>query len=253
MPACEASAATIASMTESLKVSVWRGTRRAGGFARYDVPRQREPDRARRRHPHPAPSRSLARLSLRLPRRHVRFVRDDRQRHARWTCRTHVAQVAEGRPRSRSRRSRTCRWSRISSPTCASSSTSGRARRAVQGTATRHDDFAAWRPSRAARIAADAGIECIGCGVCYAVVRRGGVATATISGPAALNRAWTLVNDVRDVAQARAAARRRRRRRLPLLPHAGLVHRALSEADRADRRHRRLEARDARVALRGER
>ena len=46
----------------------------------------------------------------------------------------------------------------------------------------------------------DAGIECIGCGVCYA-------ACDVVSwnpkylGPAALNRAWTLVNDVRDDAK----------------------------------------------------
>ena len=49
--------------------------------------------------------------------------------------------------------------------------------------------------------ALQAGIECIGCGVCYAscdVVswRR------DYLGPAALNRAWTLVNDVRDDARS---------------------------------------------------
>ena len=52
-------------------------------------------------------------------------------------------------------------------------------------------------PDSAGRIAADAAIECINCGVCYA-------ACDTVRwnpdylGPAALNRAWTLVNDVRD-------------------------------------------------------
>ncbi|MBL7406100.1 4Fe-4S dicluster domain-containing protein, partial [Escherichia coli] len=43
----------------------------------------------------------------------------------------------------------------------------------------------------------DAGIECINCGVCYAAcdhVTR----NPDYLGPAALNRAWTLVNDVRD-------------------------------------------------------
>ena len=47
------------------------------------------------------------------------------------------------------------------------------------------------------RVAIDAGIECIGCGVCYAscdVVSW----NSGYLGPAALNRAWTLVNDVRD-------------------------------------------------------
>ncbi len=48
-----------------------------------------------------------------------------------------------------------------------------------------------------ARRAVDAGIECINCGVCYAacdVVRM----RDDYLGPAALNRAWTLVNDARD-------------------------------------------------------
>ena len=52
-------------------------------------------------------------------------------------------------------------------------------------------------PDTRERRATDAGIECIGCGVCYAacdIVRW----NRDYLGPAALNRAWTLVNDVRD-------------------------------------------------------
>ena len=62
---------------------------------------------------------------------------------------------------------------------------------------TRHDAIEQIKPDSAARIAADAAIECINCGVCYA-------ACDTVRwnpdylGPAALNRAWTLVNDERD-------------------------------------------------------
>jgi succinate dehydrogenase iron-sulfur subunit len=58
-------------------------------------------------------------------------------------------------------------------------------------------DFAVVAPGSPERRAADAGIECIGCGVCYAscdVVKW----NPHYLGPAALNRAWTLVNDVRD-------------------------------------------------------
>ena len=44
---------------------------------------------------------------------------------------------------------------------------------------------------------ADAGVECIGCGVCYAACDVVGWRPDYI-GPAALNRAWTLVNDERD-------------------------------------------------------
>lgn len=63
------------------------------------------------------------------------------------------------------------------------------------------DDFVAVPPASAERQAADAGIECIGCGVCYSACD---VVTwdEDYLGPAALNRAWTLVNDVRDRGQA---------------------------------------------------
>ena len=59
-------------------------------------------------------------------------------------------------------------------------------------------------------MAADAAIECINCAVCFA-------ACDTVRwnedylGPAALNRAWTLVNDVKDAGNTRAAVRRSRR------------------------------------------
>jgi fumarate reductase iron-sulfur subunit len=71
------------------------------------------------------------------------------------------------------------------------------ARGRFRGAATRKDDFARVPPSSAERQLADAGIECIGCGVCYSscdVVAW----KPDYLGPAALNRAWTLVNDVRD-------------------------------------------------------
>jgi succinate dehydrogenase iron-sulfur subunit len=56
-------------------------------------------------------------------------------------------------------------------------------------------------PATPERQAADAGIECIGCGVCYSACDV--VAwDKDYLGPAALNRAWTLVNDVRDRGQA---------------------------------------------------
>ena len=57
--------------------------------------------------------------------------------------------------------------------------------------------FARVPPADPKRRAADAAIECINCGICYAacdVVRW----NPDYLGPAALNRAWTLYNDVRD-------------------------------------------------------
>jgi len=76
-----------------------------------------------------------------------------------------------------------------------------RAKGEFRGAATRHEDFARIRPDSATRVQAEAGIECIGCGVCYAscdVVSW----NPDYLGPAALNRAWTLLNDVRDVTNA---------------------------------------------------
>ena len=64
-------------------------------------------------------------------------------------------------------------------------------------TTTRHDEFATVKPSDKKRKQATAAIECIGCGVCYSscdVVAW----NKDYLGPAALNRAWTLINDVRD-------------------------------------------------------
>ena len=67
--------------------------------------------------------------------------------------------------------------------------------------ATPEEDFAVVPPATPERQAADAGIECIGCGVCYSACDV--VAwDEDYLGPAALNRAWTLVNDVRDRDQA---------------------------------------------------
>jgi len=66
---------------------------------------------------------------------------------------------------------------------------------------TRADGIEAIKPSTPGRVAIDEAIECINCGVCYA-------ACDTVRwndeylGPAALNRAWTLVNDERDAGNA---------------------------------------------------
>ncbi|MBL8309744.1 MAG: succinate dehydrogenase/fumarate reductase iron-sulfur subunit [Burkholderiales bacterium] len=117
---------------------------------------------------------------------------------ARWTCRTHVSRVIgddgalEIAPLA-------------NLPVVKDLATDMRpffdkwaaARGRFQGAQTRLDDFARVSPDSPERRAANAGIECIGCGVCYGscdVVQW----RPEFLGPAALNRAWTLVNDVRD-------------------------------------------------------
>lgn len=69
-------------------------------------------------------------------------------------------------------------------------------------TATRKDPFEPIKPENPARIAANEAIECINCAVCHAacdVVS----ANPDYLGPAALNRAWSLINDQRDGARAK--------------------------------------------------
>ena len=115
----------------------------------------------------------------------------------RWTCRTHVDRVAKDdsltigpllnlpviRDLVVDMREFFDKWAR--------------AKGEFRGRQTKQDDFAPVPPSSGPRQLADAAIECIGCGVCYAacdVVKW----NPDYLGPAALNRAWTLVNDVRD-------------------------------------------------------
>jgi fumarate reductase iron-sulfur subunit len=71
------------------------------------------------------------------------------------------------------------------------------AKGAFAPTATRRDGFAQVQPGSPKRRAIDATIECIGCAVCYSSCDVVGWKPDYL-GPAALNRAFTLVTDVRD-------------------------------------------------------
>ena len=115
----------------------------------------------------------------------------------RWTCRTHVDRVSKNneltigplrnlpviRDLVVDMREFFDKWAR--------------AKGEFSGGQTRRDDFAKVPPQSEQRVLVDKGIECIGCGVCYAacdVVKW----NPQYLGPAALNRAWTLVNDARE-------------------------------------------------------
>ena len=117
----------------------------------------------------------------------------------RWTCRTHVDKVYEGeklqiaplrnlpviRDLVTDMREFFDKWAR--------------AKGNFQGALTRKDDFPRVKPEQRAQV--DAAIECIGCAVCYSacdVVAQ----NPDYLGPAALNRAWTLTKDERDIAGA---------------------------------------------------
>jgi fumarate reductase iron-sulfur subunit len=115
----------------------------------------------------------------------------------RWTCRTHVAKVARaGRIEIAPLAGLPIVKDLVVDMTIFFKKW-GKARGAFVPTATRHQPTARVAPESPARRAADAGIECINCAVCYAacdVVKW----RPDYLGPAALNRAWTLLNDERD-------------------------------------------------------
>jgi fumarate reductase iron-sulfur subunit len=181
-----------------LKVSVWKGGGGAdGGFHEFDVPRhpsqtvldvvtyiQRtlDPALAYRYACRVGMCGSCAMTVNGVPR---------------WTCRTHVDKVVRNetleigplknlpviRDLVTDMREFFDKWAR--------------AKGHFSGPRTRHDDFSPVKPASSARVSADAGIECIGCGVCYSacdVVSW----TPDYLGPAALNRAWKLIKDERD-------------------------------------------------------
>ncbi len=69
------------------------------------------------------------------------------------------------------------------------------------GGRTRNDPIAPVDETSEARIEANSGIECINCSVCYAACDTV-AGNADYLGPAALQRAWTLLNDARDEGRA---------------------------------------------------
>jgi fumarate reductase iron-sulfur subunit len=186
-------------MTEHLKVKVWRGTD-TGAFTSYDVPRrdsQTVLDVVTFIQRHLDPTLAY-RFSCRVGMcgscaMTVNGV-------ARWTCRTHVAKVSKDGQLEIAPLSNLPVIKDLTTDMREFFDKWARAKGQFKGTKTRTDEFERIEPSSKARLAANAGIECIGCGVCYAscdVVSW----RPEFLGPAALNRAWTLVNDVRDVQQ----------------------------------------------------
>ena len=183
--------------TEILDISVWRGDCSGGKFEGFQVPHQEsqtildvvvwipqniDPSLAYRYACRVGMCGSCAMMVNGQPR---------------WTCRTHVQKVARG--------------NRIeiaplrNLPVIKDLATDMdpffakwiEAEGVFHPTRTRDDDITRVDPSDRRRVQANAAIECINCAVCYA-------ACDTVQGnpdylgPAALNRAWTLVNDVKD-------------------------------------------------------
>ena len=179
-----------------MKISVWRGGK-DGGYQPFDVPRQ--------------PNQTVLDVVTYIqrfldPTLAYRFAcrvgmcgscAMTVNGVARWTCRTHVDKVVRDgeleiaplrnlpviRDLVTDMREFFDKWAK--------------AKGQFSGRLTRKEDFQEVKPNTPERVAVDAGIECIGCAVCYSscdVVSW----NPEYLGPAALNRAWTLVKDERD-------------------------------------------------------
>jgi fumarate reductase iron-sulfur subunit len=119
----------------------------------------------------------------------------------RWTCRTHVAKVASNDAVTIAPLRNLPVIKDLAVDMTAFFDKWARAEGRFVPRPEAANEFAIVPPEGKERRAADAGIECIGCAVCYSgcdIVSW----NADYLGPAALNRAWTLVNDVRDQGNA---------------------------------------------------
>ena len=190
--------------TPVLKVAVWRGDGE-GRFQSFEVPRR--------------PSQTVLDVVTHIQ-RHLDSTLSYRfacrvgmcgscammvNGTPRWTCRTHVDKVAGDGALELGPLANMPVVKDLVSDMAGFFDKWARAGGQFKGAATRSDAFAVVDPASRQRREADAGIECIGCGVCYAacdVVKW----NRDYLGPAALNRAWTLVNDARDVRNAERLA-----------------------------------------------
>lgn len=192
----------MAGTSNKIKVAVWRGDHTGGAIHEYGVPQQ--------------PSQTVLDVVTWIQRNidpslSYRFACRVGMCGScammvngkpRWTCRTHVKDVLRA---SRLSLGPLRNLPVIKDLACDMSEFFNKWQKAegrFYPTLDRNHAVAKISPDSTHRAAANAGIECINCAVCYAACDV--VAwNADYLGPAALNRAWTLVNDVRDGAQTK--------------------------------------------------
>ena len=192
--------APVATGAATLRVAVWRGGS-DGSFQSFEVPRQ--------------PSQTVL-DAVTYIQRHLDATLSYRfacrvgmcgscammvNGTPRWTCRTHVDKVAGEGALQLAPLANMPVVKDLVADMDGFFDKWARARGQFAGKSSRADAFAVVDPASPERREADAGIECIGCGVCYAACDVVAWNPAYL-GPAALNRAWTLVNDARDTARA---------------------------------------------------
>ncbi len=184
---------------EMIAVSVWRGQGSAGRLVRYDVPARA--------------NQTVLDIVTHIQ-RHIDATLSYRfacrvgmcgscamtvNGVPRWTCRSHAGRFVDaGRLRIEPLRNLPVIKDLVTDMTQFFDKWH-RAEGRFVGSRSRAQDVAPVRPDSPERRAADAGIECINCAICHAACDV--VAwNRDYLGPAALNRAWTLLNDVRDTA-----------------------------------------------------
>lgn len=115
----------------------------------------------------------------------------------RWTCRTHVSKVLQGDTLTIEPLRNLPVVKDLATDMSEFFDKWTQAESRFVPTKTRDDAIEIVQPASKERVEADAAIECINCGVCYASCDAVELNPSYL-GPAALNRAWTLQNDVRD-------------------------------------------------------
>lgn len=187
-------------IAETLSVSIWRGGA-DGAFQSYSVP-GRESQTVLdvvthvQRHVDPTLSyRFACRVGM------CGSCAMTVNGRPRWTCRTHVSKVTDGGRLEIAPLSNLPIVKDLAADMRTFFEKWQGAHGVFEPSKTRADPVEPILPTEPQRKAADSGIECINCGVCYS-------ACDTVRwnddylGPAALNRAWTLVNDRRDGGQS---------------------------------------------------
>jgi fumarate reductase iron-sulfur subunit len=191
-------------MDDVMTVSIWRG-RDEGRYVTYEVPRldsQTVLDVVTHVQRHIDPT-----LSYRFACRvgvcgSCAMTVNGRPR---WTCRTHVAKVAADNRLEIGPLANLPVVKDLATDMTEFFEKWQRAKGVFSPSMTREHEVAHIRPDAPARVTVDKAIECINCGICYAAcdsVRW----NPDYLGPAALNRAWTLVNDERDAGNSERLA-----------------------------------------------
>jgi len=189
---------------DTLQVRVWRGAE-SGGYREYEVPRLESQTvldvvtHIQRRIDPTLAYRYACRVGV------CGSCAMTVNGQARWTCRTHVSKVAPDSRLEIAPLNNLPVVKDLVTDMTEFFDKWARAKGRFRGDKSRKDPFEPVSPQSRERRRVDAGIECIGCGVCYSACD---VVTwnRDYLGPAALNRAWTLVNDVRDVSNAERLA-----------------------------------------------